>query len=434
MAHGGRGRGKGRMGSAGRPPGTPEKSEGKMEIDPNTGTPVCGVAGSCRKKDAPPLSSPPPPGRTTFFEYDRGSREFEETMGDIEDGFSVDKSLAENAVASAHFVYSIITKMHSLYEEERQAAPHKGNGNFAELMKFNTLVREVKTSVSQLADFSIAHESKSSAGDPPPNSGEFPASDVQASLQRIEQQLDSLRMCSSKSYADIVKETELSPSPGRAPIPVVGLATASPSVATFRPKKNSEVATFGSNIYQNALVFQNVNQEVPVQERGSFFVTLLNERLRGRLRPVSPGDIIDVTEERKKGSFVVFFCPGFTGVEAILENAFSFSESQKYEEIDRIYVSPLLSPDDIKFMSKARGMAVDICKVVFKDHDWWSNIKIYGVGYKLKMKTTTAVGQGSSTKTTYINLRGFNSPYDPTLKASIQDLVSKVRISTDVEV
>jgi len=355
-------------------------------------------------------------------------------MGDIEDGFSVDKSLAENAVASAHFVYSIITKMHSLYEEERQAAPHKGNGNLAKLSEFNTLVREVKSSVSQLADFSIAHESKSSAGDPPPNSGEFPASDVQASLQRIEQQLDSLRMSSSKSYADIVKETELSPSQGRAPIPVVGLATASPSVATFRPKKNSEVATFGSNIYQNALVFQNVNQEVPVQERGSFFVTLLNERLRGRLRPVSPGDIIDVTEERKKGSFVVFFCPGFTGVEAILENAFSFSESQKYEEIDRIYVSPLLSPDDIKFMSKARGMAVDICKDVFKDHDWWSNIKIYGVGYKLKMKTTTAVDQGSSTKTTYFNLRGFNSPYDPTLKASIQDLVSKVRISTDVEV
>ncbi len=62
------------MVSAGRPPGTPEKSEGKMEIDPNTGTPVCGVAGS-RKKDAPPLSSPAPEQR--IFAFDPSSQEYE---------------------------------------------------------------------------------------------------------------------------------------------------------------------------------------------------------------------------------------------------------------------------------------------------------------------------------------------------------------------
>jgi len=56
-----------------------------------------------------------------------------------------------------------------------------------------------------------------------------------------------------------------------------------------------------------------VNQEVPVQERGSFFLNLFNERLRGRLRPVSPGVIIDVTEESKKGSFVVFSAPVLQG-------------------------------------------------------------------------------------------------------------------------
>ena len=102
-------------GRGGRGQGSPRA---KMEIDPRTGTPVCGVAGS-KKKDVP-LASPPPPPVKFFGSFDRGSKEYEETMGALNDGFSVDKSLAENVVASAHFVYSIISKMKCTYQEERR--------------------------------------------------------------------------------------------------------------------------------------------------------------------------------------------------------------------------------------------------------------------------------------------------------------------------
>ena len=99
---GGRGRG-------GRGQG---RSKAKMETDPKTGTPVCGVAGS-KRKDTPVLSSPPP--AKTCYAYDPGSKEYAETMGAFNNNFSVDKSLAENAVASAHFVHSIVKKMNGMY-------------------------------------------------------------------------------------------------------------------------------------------------------------------------------------------------------------------------------------------------------------------------------------------------------------------------------
>ena len=207
---------------------------------------------------------------------------------------------------------------------------------------------------------------------------------VQDSLASMENKIDVLtHQSTTKSFADIAKEAGgRSPSQGsRFQNPVVELATASPSVAAaVKPKKSSKnVAAFGTVIYQNAIVLQNFTKEVPThqQERCIFLANFLNERLSGRLRPVAPESIVDVTEE-SAGCFTLFFHPDYSGVEDILENAFCFSSAQKYAEAsDRVYLSPLLSPDDLRFLSKARGMALNICKGVFKEQDWWSVVKIY---------------------------------------------------------
>ena len=70
-------------------------------------------------------------------------------------------------------------------------------------------------------------------------------------------------------------------------------------------------------------------------------------------------------------------------------------------------------------------MVINTCKSAFKEQNWWSVVKIYTVGRKLKIRTPTADGQEFTN--TFLNLRGYHSPFDETLKAKILDLVSKVK-------
>ena len=113
--------------------------------------------------------------------------------------------------------------------------------------------------------------------------------------------------------------------------------------------------------------------------------------------------------EESAGCFTLFFHPDYSGVEDIMENVFCFSNAQKYAEAsDRVYLS-LLSPDDLRFLSNARSMAINTCKRAFKEQDWWSVVRIYTVGRKLKIRTPTADGQGFIN--TFFDLKGYHSPF-----------------------
>ena len=381
-----------------------------MEIDPNTGTPVSGVA----KRKHPLLLCSPPPERLKSCAMP-GSEEFHEILGDIDDNFSMENTLTENAVATKERVEILISYMQHMYKDLSRGRGGRGR-NTVDHFKFNTLSEYAIAAMTRMVEFIafLEEEENSVQDDPPPRtSNEFfrqteidelksSVISVQDSLASMENKIDVLthQSTTTKSFADIAKEAG-----GRSPSqvsrfqnPVVELATASPSVAAaVKPKKSSKnVAAFGTVIYQNAIVLQNFTKEVPThqQERCIFLANFLNERLSGRLRPVAPETIVDVTEE-SAGCFTLFFHPDYSGVEDILENAFCFSSAQKYAEAsDRVYLSPLLSPDDLRFLSKARGMALNICKGVFKEQDWWSIVKIYTVGRKLKIRTATADGQG----------------------------------------
>ena len=175
MAHRGQFQGSsGGRGNGGRPPGRPVTRANKMEIDPKTGTPVSGVAG--RKNDAPPLSSPAPKKRILAF--NPGSQEYEELMGDFNDDFSADKSLAETAVAVAHFVQSITSKTNSLYCIEHDL----GNN----CKKFETLMHAVQASVSRLADLAI--------GDPPAKNDFLQRIETDDIRSSFETKFDKLQM------------------------------------------------------------------------------------------------------------------------------------------------------------------------------------------------------------------------------------------------
>ena len=361
----------------------------------------------------------------------------------------MENTLTENAVATKERVEILINDMQHMYKDLSRggASRRGGRGRITvDHFKFNTLSEYAIAAMTRMVEFIafLEEEENSVQDDPPPRtSNEFfrqteidelksSVISVQDSLASMENKIDVLthQSTTTKSFADIAKEAGgRSPSQGsRFQNPVVGLATASPSVAAaVKPKKSNNVAAFGTVIYQNAIVIQNFTQEVPThqQERCIFLANFLNERLSGRLRPVAPESIVDVTEE-SAGCFTLFFHPDYSGVEDILENAFCFSSAQKYAEAsDRVYLSPLLSPDDLRFLSKARGMALNICKGVFKEQDWWSIVKIYTVGRKLKIRTPTADGQGFIN--TFFDLKGYHSPFDETLKAKILDLVSKVK-------
>mmetsp|Transcript_4761 Transcript_4761/g.7925 ORF Transcript_4761/g.7925 Transcript_4761/m.7925 type:complete len:443 (+) Transcript_4761:50-1378(+) len=423
-------------GRGGRGQGSPRA---KMEIDPRTGTPVCGVAGS-KKKDVP-LASPPPPPVKFFGSFDRGSKEYEETMGALNDGFSVDKSLAENVVASAHFVYSIISKMKCTYQEERRGEI----GDYPKLCGFNTLVRELKISVSRLADSAIDHHNKS-----------FPANDF---LQRIE--TDDIRASVGTKLDILQKEvTEVKALLGQKSLPkgqhfppktssvapssvwnnsYFKLATAAaPSPTTtnsFLPSSKhgspagGEPPAVGEEIYNNALCFYNaeVNEN---DDPKIFFQNLINERLLGRMKPLSLEDIDEVVQSDKSSS-TVFFSDTFHSVSTILENYHCFSGSNSPNSTDKVYISPLLSPWEVNFVTKARKTAYQLCKNIHKDMAWWRTIKINESGYSLKIKIFSAdVEDASPPRTVRLSLKGLRSTNDPTFKAKLVDLISKVKCTS----
>mmetsp|Transcript_3862 Transcript_3862/g.5377 ORF Transcript_3862/g.5377 Transcript_3862/m.5377 type:complete len:205 (-) Transcript_3862:59-673(-) len=178
---------------------------------------------------------------------------------------------------------------------------------------------------------------------------------------------------------------------------------------------------FGANIYESCLVFENVVQQPAQEQANTYFLDLINDRLAGRVKPLTPGDITCVTE--KDGAYSVFFNPDFRGVEGILENAFCFS--QKMENQEAVYVSPLLSPEELAFQRKARSFALDACKEVHTGKEWWRKIKIYSVGFKLKIKVFMEGREGS--RSVFLNMRGMDSPTDPSFKTRVLDIVSKVK-------
>ena len=190
-----------------------------------------------------------------------------------------------------------------------------------------------------------------------------------------------------------------------------------------QPKVNS----FGAKVYQNCLIFENISQQPAEEEAVVFFQDLINLRLSGRVRPLKDGDISCVS--KKDGGFSVFFSSAFKDVESILENAFCFSQMVDNKE-EAIYVSPLLSPEELKFQTQARGMAIDVCKDTHKGREWWRRIKIFGSGYKLKVKVPLEGKEGF--RSIFLDMRGLGSPLDSNLKAKILDIVKKVELSLSI--
>ena len=158
-------------------------------------------------------------------------------MRDFNDDFSVDKSLVENVVASAHFVHSIVSKMKHIFLERPTNKNHADPSK--DLCGFNTLMREVQTSVSRLADFAIAYENKSSTGDPPPRANEFlqrvEMDEVKSSLNTVQEGLAEVKAILKDRGPTIPKGQHLPPYRSQAS-PAWGnnirLASASPITST----------------------------------------------------------------------------------------------------------------------------------------------------------------------------------------------------------
>ena len=406
-----------------------------MEIDPITGTPVCGVAGS-KRKDAPPLSSPPPPDMSVWaYAFGRKSKEYEEIMGDINDDFSVDKSLAENAVASAHFVYSITAKMKSIYGKDD--------------IKINTLIREVESSVQRLSDFAIADMNKSSVGDPPPRANELlqriEMDEVKSSLNTVQEGLAEVKAILKDRGPTIPKGQHLPPYRSQASSAWgnnIRLASASPitSSTPMQTKgitalsRSSPLLPFGEIIYNNALMMHNVKVAKDVN-RKEFFAALINRRLNGRIVPISVEDIDEVTRnddltttnDDDPSTFTIFFNADFKSTKLIFENSFCFSNHQIEE---KVWLSPLLSPWEVKLRANARRLAYQICKDVHKDKEWWNSIKVYESGYSLKLKIFPVGSGAKPSRIVRFSLVGLTSAKDPGLKSGLSLLLSKVKFGS----
>jgi len=406
-----------------------------MEIDPATGTPVCGVAGS-KSKDA--LSPPPPPEKSAWT-FDYGSKDYEEIMRDFNDDFSVDKSLVENVVASAHFVHSIVSEMKHIFLDERA---------YQDLCGFNTLMREVQTSVSRLADFASAYENKSSAGDPPPRANEFlqrvEMDEVKSSLNTVQEGLAEVKAILKDRGPTIPKGQHLPPYRSQAS-PAWGnirLASASPitSSTPMQTKgitalsRSSPLLPFGEIIYNNALMMHNVKVAKDVN-RKEFFAALINRRLNGRIVPISVEDIDEVTRnddltttnDDDPSTFTIFFNADFKSTKLIFENSFCFSNHQIEE---KVWLSPLLSPWEVKLRANARRLAYQICKDVHKDKEWWNSIKVYESGYSLKLKIFPVGSGAKPPRIVRFSLVGLTSAKDPGLKSGLSLLLSKVKFGS----
>jgi len=433
MAHRGQSQGSsGGRGNGGRPPGRPvTRRANKMEVDPNTGTPVSGVAG--KRNDAPPLSSPDPGMRIFAFKPDSDAYEKLMKGYDFKDDFSADKSLAENAVATAHFVNSVTWKMNRVFQ---------GLSKTYENRVMETLMHEVQASVSRLADLII--------GDPP-EKNDF--------LQRIE--TDDISFSLGTKLDTLQKDvTEVKALLGQNSLPkgqhfppktssvapssvwnnsYFKLATAAaPSPTTtksFLPSSkhgspaDGEPPAVGEEIYNNALCFYNAEVDENDDPK-IFFQNLINERLLGRMKPLSLEDIDEVVQSDKSSS-TVFFSDTFHSVSTILENYHCFSGSNSPNSTDKVYISPLLSPWEVNFVTKARKTAYQLCKNIHKDMAWWRTIKINESGYSLKIKIFSAdVEDASPPRTVRLSLKGLRSTNDPTFKAKLVDLISKVKCTS----
>ena len=62
---------------------------------------------------------------------------------------------------------------------------------------------------------------------------------------------------------------------------------------------------------------------------------------------------------------------------------------------------------------------------------WWRTIKINESGYSLKIKIFSAdVEDASPPRTVRLSLKGLRSTNDPTFKAKLVDLISKVKCTS----
>uniref|UniRef100_A0A7S4DCV7 Uncharacterized protein n=1 Tax=Heterosigma akashiwo TaxID=2829 RepID=A0A7S4DCV7_HETAK len=357
-------------------------------------------------------------------------------MGDINDDFSVDKSLAENAVASAHFVYSITAKMKNIYGKDD--------------IKINTLIREVVSSVQRLSDFAIADMNKSSVGDPPPRANDFlqriEVVDIQSSLNTVQEGLAEVKALLSKDRGpNLPKGQHLPPHRSEAsPVwgnNIIRLASASPITSTPMQTKgitalhrSSPLLPFGEIIYNNALMMHNVKVAKDVN-RKEFFAALINRRLNGRIVPISVEDIDEVTRnddltttnDDDPSTFTIFFNADFKSTKLIFENSFCFSNHQIEE---KVWLSPLLSPWEVKLRANARRLAYQICKDVHKDKEWWNSIKVYESGYSLKLKIFPVGSGAKPPRIVRFSLVGLTSAKDPGLKSGLSLLLSKVKFGS----
>ena len=121
----------------------------------------------------------------------------------------------------------------------------------------------------------------------------------------------------------------------------------------------------------------------------------------------------------------------FRFVSTILENYHCFSGSDSSNSTDKVYISPLLSPWEVNFVSKARKTAYQLCKNIHKDMAWWRTIKINESGYSLKINIFSGdVTADASPRIVRLSLKGLRSTNDPTFKAKLVDLISKVKCTS----
>jgi hypothetical protein len=82
-------------------------------------------------------------------------------------------------------------------------------------------------------------------------------------------------------------------------------------------------------------------------------------------------------------------------------------------------------------VSKARKTAYQLCKNIHKDMAWWRTIKINESGYSLKIKFFSGdVTADASPRIVRLSLKGLRSTNDPTFKAKLVDLISKVKCTS----
>ena len=111
----------------------------------------------------------------------------------------------------------------------------------------------------------------------------------------------------------------------------------------------------------------------------------------------------------------------------IFENSYCFSDRQSNEEV---YLSPLLSPWEVKLPSNARRLAQKLCNKVHKDKEWWKSIKVHESGHSLKFKIFSGEDDAKPPRIKRFSLVGLTSANDDGLKSRLFDLISKVKFSS----